>query len=263
MTTLYPLLRPPSNEYNSIVKIHNFHPFPLSFGFTPRRYLYLVYAHCNSWNYIYLDSIGSGQSYLVNYIDTLQYLPSEDVTPFLLLSSLPLRDKLDQLNLTTAPRSLPAWRATLSLSKGNATTSFQGECPIFPANRSLISFSPFIQPSGSDNYFYLVNLTRSPANIKSDLKVYDPCNPLSPLASYSVSTNSCNFIELNNDLAHYSSLVFRCNHITGVPIFMSSIGSCLSMEHTHPAASFTLGAVNRMNISRLVTSNWSNYIKDN
>lgn len=263
MTTLYPLLKPPSDSYDSFASIHNFHPFPLSFGLAPKRYLYLVYAHNNSWTLVFLDTIGRGQSYSVNYSVLLQCLPFDDITPYLALSAVSLPDKLNRLNLLSTPKSLPAWRATLSITKGQASTSFQGECPIFPPNRSLMSFSPFIQGSGSDNFFYLVNLTDSPKFYSSELKVYDPCQPTIPLASYSVSTNSSNLIKLKKDLSSYTSLVFHCPDITGVPIFMSSSDSKLSMEHTHPAASFTLGTTNRKKISKLVGMNWSHYIHIN
>lgn len=145
------MLKPPSDSYDYFVSIHNFHPFPLSFGFAPKRYLYLVSAHSNSWNFIFLDTIRPWWSYSINYSVALEYLLSDDISPFLLLSSVSLPEKLIKLNLLSTARSLPAWRATLSITKGQASTSFQGECPIFFSNRSLISFSTFIQGFGSDN----------------------------------------------------------------------------------------------------------------
>ena len=261
MTTLYPLLKPPNDLYDSFVTIHNFHPFPLSFGLNKERYLYLVYSYNNSWISIFLETIKAGQSYCIYYSNVLKYLPSVGVTAFVALSSHHLVDEFHHLNHISTPKSLPAWRATISITKGQAGTSFQGECPIFPPNRSLISFSPFIQGSDTDNYFYLVNLTDSPKHYSSELKVYDPCQTSTPLATYIATTNSCNLFMLGKDLSNYTSLVFYCPDITGVPIFMSSSDSKLSMEHTHPAASFTLGTANRKNLSKLVGINWSHYIQ--
>lgn len=105
-------------------------------------------------------------------------------------------------------------------------------------------------------------MTDSSNFYSSELKVYDPCQPTTPLVIYSISTNSCNLIELDEKLSSHTSLVFHCLDITGVPIFISNSGSDLSIEHTHPAASFTLGTANRKNLSKLVGSSWSHYIYD-
>tara|TARA_B100001063_G_C16776446_1_gene565844 strand:- start:3857 stop:4645 length:789 start_codon:yes stop_codon:yes gene_type:complete len=260
MTVLYPLLKPPSFGYHSYVTIHNFHPFPLSFGWPSRRFIYLVFSYLNVWNCVFLETLRPSNSLSLDYRDIFEYLPSSDISPFILLTTDSLNERLDSLNEIPTPSSLPAWRSTISISKGQSSTSFQGECPIFKPNRPLLSFTPFIQGSGSDNYFYLVNLTDSPVAYDSELNVYDPTHPKQLLASFPVSTNSCNPIFLDDTLSEYTSLIFHCPKITGVPIFLSTDGTNLSMEHTHPAASFTIGLDNRINISRVTALNWSNYI---
>lgn len=260
MTALYPLLKPPSDNYDSLVTLHNFHPFPLTFGLSPHRFVYLVYSDDKFWRSVLLDSIKPGHSYSIKYSDTRKYLIPDAASLFLALSTHHLPHYLYHLNQISTPRSLPAWRSTLSISQGQASTSLQGECPIFPSKRPLISFSPFIQGFGSDNFFYLVNLTDAPKFHISELNVYDPCKPKTPLVSYTVSTNSCNLIKLENDLSGYTSLVFHSPDITGVPIFLSSSQSNLSIEHTHPAASFTLGTANRNKLSKSVGLNWVRYI---
>lgn len=262
MTTLYPVLRPPSDLYCSSVTVYNTHPFPLGIVLNKTRFLYLIYPFQDVWRSVLLDTLRPGQSFTAHFSNVIDYLPSSDITPFVALSTYKLPIKLDCLSQITTPSSQPAWRATLLINKGQSYTSFQGECPIFPLNRSLFSFSPFIQDSGSHNFFYLLNVTESAKHHYSDLKVYDPCHPTIPLATYSISTNSCNLIKLDEALSHYTSLIFYSPSITGVPVFMSNLGSNLSIEHTHPAASFTLGADNRAYFSKMVASNWFRYIQD-
>jgi hypothetical protein len=139
--------------------------------------------------------------------------------------------------------NMPAWRASLGLSTEFSQTSYQGELDPFPPQGSLLTFGPFLQ-YGSDveNYLILLNLENSRTYRHADLEVYN-ANGATFLKSFQIRNIESNIIPLNGLGFQPGDLpMFICRNMSGIPLYFSRTvdGIYLSLEHTHPPASFVV-----------------------
>lgn len=134
----------------------------------------------------------------------------------------------------------PAWRATVGMQGHSSRVSYQGEIEPFPLNGSLISFHPFLQFVGVDNYLLTVNLQSLPIRSSANIEIYR-ASTRDLIDVQPVLRNGASIIPLDgygftaNDLP-----VFVCREISVIPfgLGLSQNGEVLSLEHTHPPASF-------------------------
>jgi len=138
---------------------------------------------------------------------------------------------------------IPVWRATIGLSSLECETSYQGELDPFPSKASLLSFGPFLQLSKSiKNYLLLLNVEKTPIQRPTELEFYTANSP-DILGKVNVNSNALNIISLD-ELGYKSTdlPVMICRDMAAIPIFFSCSydGRFLSLEHTHPPASYAV-----------------------
>lgn len=138
--------------------------------------------------------------------------------------------------------STPAWRSTVGLRTDRCRVSYQGELEPFPDKGSLLSFHPFIQFGGVRNYLLALNIQGRPETAPARLEVHDSRTrrlvDVRPLAR-----NGATVIPLDDYGFGPTDLpAFVSREISAVPfgLGIAHDGSMMSLEHTHPPASFFL-----------------------
>ena len=154
---------------------------------------------------------------------------------------------------------MPNWRATISLVSRFTSTCYQGEVDPFPAPGSLLTFAPLVQ-FGADveNYMLLLNLEKNPQTRASIVDVYDAAKPNQPLGSFKVNSNSISTICLDKlGFGPEELPVLICKDMSGIPLYFSKTidGTRLSLEHTHPPASYVIHG-KRWDAQKLLKKNW-------
>ena len=174
--------------------------------------------------------------------------------------------------LPTTPASLPGeptfstripeWRATTGFFSQYAQTSYQGELFPFPSKSSLLTFHPFIQYGTVKNRLVILNATKSPEITKGSLLFFISSTG-ELIAEREIQTNSVNSIDLDEIGYKETDLpAIISPDLAGVPFGLGIFndGKMLSMEHTHPPASFVLfgdrfgvqGSIKKRWFSRLI-----------
>jgi hypothetical protein len=136
----------------------------------------------------------------------------------------------------------PAWRSTVGVRGRKCRASYQGELEPFPEKGSLLSFHPFIQFGEVSNYLVTLNLQRNPDTRPAKIEVYDSRNR-SLLDVQSLRRNGATVIPLDGYGFGPEDLpVFLSRDISAVPfgLGIAKDKSIMSLEHTHPPASFFL-----------------------
>ncbi len=136
----------------------------------------------------------------------------------------------------------PAWRSTVGLRNLMSRVSYQGELEPFPEKGSLLSFHPFIQFDGMFNYLLTLNLQSTPERTPARIEIHDS-RTRKLIDVQPIRRNTATVIPLDvygfgpDDLP-----VFVCREISAVPfgLGIAHDGSMMSLEHTHPPASFFL-----------------------
>ena len=155
--------------------------------------------------------------------------------PFLSLTAKALPARSEMLPATDMERThVPAWRAALRLSTRNASTSYQGEVDPFPAPGSLLTFCPFLQyGSEVQNYLILLNIERSAVLRRVKVEIYDSARPDQPRGVFGLDN-------LGFDQTHLPMIISREMSAISLYLSLTRDGSCLSLEHTHPPASYVI-----------------------
>ena len=163
----------------------------------------------------------------------------------------------------TLPTTTPIWRSTVCVYRDNSSASYQGEIEPFPEKATLISFIPFMQKKiNVSNYLIFLNLESKPNKRKGSLKFSTVRQPELIIKDTEIKSNSCNFIDLNNlNIEDDELLVCYTKSMSGIPLFLSfsNDDSTMSLEHTHPPASFLIHG-NRNNLQRIIKENWYNFL---
>ena len=152
---------------------------------------------------------------------------------------------------------IPEWRATTGFFNADAQTSYQSEIFPLPPKANLLTFHPFIQYGEVDNYLLVLNISRDPLIKESTIEFMNSVD-LKKMGKAQVKTNSATCIALDrfgylpNDLP-----LFISPSMAGIPfgLGVSHNKKMLSMEHTHPPASFVLFG-NRIGIQSKVKKAW-------
>ncbi len=254
-------------SYYPILNVPGFLGFTTLYNFPPNNW---EARHCREqW---VNATFSSEKEWVTENLGKLPFGAVTTVTADQLCGTIP-PNKLALLSLTNTPiprnstllpkldssiTSMPAWRATIGLSSGSAQTSYQGELDSFPKNGTLLTFGPFLQYGiGIQNYLFFLNIENSPIRRVSELEIYD-ANRLNLRARFSVCNNSVNVIALDSLGINEDELpLIICKDMAGVPLYFSHTtdGTFMSLEHTHPPASFVVHG-NRWEAQKLLKKHW-------
>ena len=257
MFIFYPILQAPNCQGRTVV--HNYPPNNWEIRRNCKKNINITWSDGIIWKSKKIGYLDINKSFTIKEED-LKFVPNGALAlSSLSVNELPYESEFlpDDTDMQT---NLPEWRASLGLeSTLGANTSFQGEGYAFPRNGSLLSFSPFLQ-YGSDlsNYLLFINIEKLPTFRKSKLyflkasgnKIY---------AEVSVISNHINIINLDNlGYDDKDLMVMMTKDIVGIPLFMTSYknGLELSLEHTHPPASFAIHG-NRFALHKELKQLWA------
>ena len=254
----YPILKVPGCVGSAT--LFNFAPNNWERVECRQRFINATWAEGKIWRSECIGTLEIDESRTLTAIDITKHgLVTENVI-FLSLMTTVLPSECQELpSIETHPlTSAPAWRATLRLSTENATTCFQGEIDPFPQKGSLLSFCPFIQyESGVENLLILANIEKSPISRDAMVEILDS-STMTKKGEFRLTNNDVTVISLNELGFTESDLpVIICRSMAAIPLYFSRTrdGSHLSLEHTHPPASFVVHG-NRWEIQKALKSYW-------
>ena len=238
----FPLLN--TNKAAGFTTVHNFSPNNWENQGREAKTVWAIYSDGKNWKTKKLDTIDPGESQIYYYNDLLEHVEAK-TQPLILLQfrKTPLRETLDflpsqEFNFTKTPE----WRATVGLDLYETQTSYQGEINLFPEKASLLTFHPFIQYQNIKNYFLFINLENSPVFREATVEIYE-ANTRKFVDEVKVLGNHTNLIELDYYGFSPTDLpVFISRSMAGIPfgLGVSENKKMLSLEHTHPPASFAV-----------------------
>jgi len=237
----YPILQAPGCLGKTT--LYNFPPN--NWEYYPRctQIVNLLWIANGAWHSVMIDELSYGSMRRYDHSDFSAFI-EQDVFCLLCLTNSPLPRSSQLLPDIIQTTTTPTWRATLELSTTTSSTSYQGELSPFPAPGSLLTFSPLIQVDESvHNYLLLLNLEKSPMRRGALVQLYKLSNSFSLLDSFYVYNNAISAYKL--DPLRFSSIdlpAIICKNMSFIPLFLSVSldGSALSLEHTHPPASYVI-----------------------
>ena len=261
MSIFFPIIK--SNEiYKGSTTVYNFPPNDVQKVVSKSRYLNLIWMDVNCWKTKLITRIKPLESKEIFY----DLVKPKDVHNDLLIMCItdePLSPIMKSLPVSTLPTTTPIWRSTVSIYKDNSSASYQGEIEPFPEKATLLSFIPFMQKKiNIKNYLIFLNLESKPNSRKGSLKFSTVRKPEIIIKDAEIKSNSCNLIDLNNlNIADNELLVCYTKSMSGIPLFLSFSNdeSTMSLEHTHPPASFLIHG-NRNIAQRIIKENWYNLL---
>lgn len=237
----YPILKAPGSQ--GWTTLCNFPPNNWETSDSSGKFVNVTWLCENGWKTENIGVLASGEVRTVSIQDIAGLIP-EGVLPLLSLTVAKLPVYSDSLPRTDVARTtMPAWRATLGLSTAYASTSYQGEIDPFPAPGSLLTFGPFIQFGEEiENYLILMNIENSPIARTSQVEIYDS-EKTALKGTFEVRNNDATIIALGSLGFSPTDLpLIICRGMSAIPLYFSktSDGSFLSLEHTHPPASYVI-----------------------
>ena len=229
-----------------------------------QKLVWAMYSDGKNWITKNLGQLGIGESKTYYYNDIYQGDEKID-QPLILLQfrKTPLAKRLSVLpDHEFIYNKVPEWRATVGFSLNQGQTSYQGEINPFPPKASLLTFHPFIQYTKTNNYFLFLNAERAPQFREEFIEIYE-ANSKKFIDKVHVKSNSCNMFGL--DKYNFSSdqlPVFLCRSMAGIPfgLGVSKNGEMLSLEHTHPPASFAVHG-ERFKVQGEIKRQWLTMLK--
>lgn len=254
----YPLLIAPHCKGYTV--IHNYSPNNWEFCSRKPKKVNVTWSFESLWHSLTLCELPYNSSISFSR-DNLPSLIPKGSFPFFSLSDKFYPTVTSDLPLSPSLTSYPLWRATLSLSSLTAPicTSYQGEIDPFPTNSSFLSIAPLLQFHPLvENYLIFMNLQSDPLITSSELSLHDLNRPGDLLGTFYVNSNSVTSIPIPTSLFSPDSLpAFVCKGLAGIPLYFSRSldGSSLSLEHTHPPASYVIHG-NRWAAQKLIKSTW-------
>jgi hypothetical protein len=252
----YPILSAPYCTGKTI--LYNFSPNNWEPSYKGKQYVNLTYIQDGSWRSFVLDELNY-QAFKAIYHDDVISLIPEGGMPLLSLSRTKLPKNSKQLPAVDCNHTVtPEYRATLGLKSNYTETSYQGELNPFPSKASLLTFSPFLQfGDGIENYLLLLNLEKTSENREVEIEIYDAYGK-ELKKTQNANNNQINAILLDDIGFDDQSLpVVICREMAFIPIYFSSYkqGKMLSLEHSHPPASFVVQG-NRFGSQRNLKDYW-------
>ena len=239
--------------------MHNFSPNNWEKIKSSKKTVWALYSNGEKWITKKLDILQKSQS-KAYYYDDFELKKETNVSPIVLLqfrkTSLPYN--LDSLPLHEFIFSkTPEWRATVGFQLNKSQTSYQGEINPFPPKASLLTFHPFIQFNEVNNNLIFLNVEQSPIYRKAEIEIYN-AETKTLLDKVCVKSNHVNVIPLDEYRFKPNELpLFICRTMAGIPFGfgISKKNNMLSMEHTHPPASFVIHG-ERFSIQKKIKENW-------
>lgn len=237
----YPILMAPGCTGQTT--LYNFPPNNWEMTNRQSRLINLTWAQDNVWHSEVLGELAFGAMRIFSHADIPSHVPA-DALPLLSFSTAPLPLSSEVLPSSMHNTSMPAWRATLGLVSAMASTCYQGELDPFPTPGSMLTFAPFMQlGSAIENYMLMINLEKTPQIRASMVEVYDSANPHRLKGSFEVRNNTVSVVRLDGlDIGPDVLPVIICKEMSGIPLYFSKThdGTYLSLEHTHPPASYVI-----------------------
>ncbi len=239
--------------------LHNFPPNNWEPIVNLKKTVWAIYSDGYKWVTVELDNIEIGASKTYYYTDILKR-QSEKGNPLVLLQ---FRKTPLPKTLMTLPKhefiysKTPEWRATVGFSLNQAQTSYQGEINPFPPKATLLTFHPFIQYNETENHFLFFNLESEPKFREADIEIYE-ANSKKFISKIKVTSNSCTRIPLDRyGFSREDLPVFLSRSMGGIPFGfgVSKKGDMLSLEHTHPPASFAVHG-ERFTVQKEIKRKW-------
>ena len=251
----YPVLQAPFAQ--GLTTLANFPPNNWELK-SSDKFVNVSWAIEGSWNTKNLGLLAAGKFLSFTEGDLKKIIP-EDAFPFLSLTSQNLPNRSSNLpSLTDKTSILPMSRATIGLKTKNSHVSYQGEINHFPAPASLLSFCPLIQIGDEiKNYLLFLNLESSAVLRFSEIEIFDS-KTLELRYKTKVENNRLNVISLDGLSFNLNSLpLVVCREMSGIPLFYSTSldGNFLSLEHTHPPASFVVHG-RRWDAQKILKKKW-------
>jgi len=207
---------------------------------------------------VIVDELAYGANKSYERCHLASYLP-EDSLPLLSLASSPPTGPTQLLPISPHRTYLPSWRATIELVTPHSSTSYQGELDPFPVPGSLLTLSPLLQISDSlMNFVLLLNLEKFPAKRRSMFKVFNLSQSYRFLREFEIVNNSINVIRLDNlGLEPRDLPIGICADMSAIPLYLTIADDArfLSLEHTHPPASYVIHG-RRWEAQRLLKNLW-------
>ena len=173
----------------------------------------------------------------------------------------PLPPIMTSLPKYTLPTTTPLWRSTVCIKK-KLLWKLSRRNRTFPEKGTLV-FQPFMQKKiNIKNYLFFLNLESKPNSRKGSLKFSTVRKPEIIIKDAEIKSNSCNLIDLNSlNIEDDELLVCYSKSMSGIPLFLSFSNdeTQMSLEHTHPPASFMIHG-NRNNFQNILKENWFNFL---
>jgi len=152
---------------------------------------------------------------------------------------------------------IPEWRCTSGLANLKSQTSYQSEIFPLPTKASMMTLHPFIQYGDVDNFLLVLNVVKEPIIKKNLINFYNSMD-LTLKGSSEVQTNSATCIPIDQfNFAPTDLPLIITPTGAGIPfgLGIARDGSMLSLEHTHPPASFVLFG-DRNSIQSSIKKRW-------
>lgn len=256
----YPILDVPG--VSGWTKVYNFSPNNWETRQRREQCINFTFSTGGEWVTESLGKLPYGAVRTVN-ADELRGRIKKNAIALLSLTPTPLPSSSNLLPvLSDSMTTTPAWRATIGLSSDCAQTSYQGELDPFPRSGTLLTFGPFLQYGiGIENYLIFLNAENSAMTRTANLEIYN-ANDLNFKGRFTVRNNSSNMISLDDLGLNREDLpLIICKDMSGIPLYFSrtSDGAFMSLEHTHPPASFVVHG-NRWEAQKLLKKNWFNKV---
>ena len=252
------------NEVNGFCEVHNYPPNDWENTSAGPKHLWGIYSNGKNWIAKEICSLNVGESRRVDYkYFNLKNYKNNSPLVVLQMREQPLEKYIDELpKHEFLYTKSPEWRATVGFKFRNSETSYQGEINAFPPKASLLTFHPFIQYNKIENYFVFINLESTPIFRSSQIEIYNS-NDKKLIDIVDVKSNSTNIIPLDKYNIKQDQLpVFICRDMAGIPFGfgLNRTAPMLSLEHTHPPASFVVNG-NRFETQKIIKTNWFNILK--
>lgn len=159
---------------------------------------------------------------------------------------------------------IPAWRNTSGFANELAQVSYQSDVEPLPRNASLLTFHPFIQYKNIENYLIVLNVIKDPIIEAGPIYLFDS-KTLELRGIEQIKTNSVSTIALDKYGFQPTDLpIFYSPKIAGIPfgLGIKKDNSMLSLEHTHPPASFVLFG-DRRKVQGAIKKSWIEKLSKN
>ncbi len=256
----YPILNAPN--CHGWTTLCNFPPNNWEVNDRRDKLINVTWSDGNTWQTRKIGELSYGAVRTMHIDDVKDYVP-EDVMPLLSMTreNLPLQS--DVLPLNKPETIMPAWRAALGISTEHVQTSYQGEIDPFPSPGSLLTFCPFMQFAHDiSNYLIFTNLEKSPVSREVIIEIYNANKPEKLLQTFEVKNNSATVIKLDGFEFNSEDLpLIVCKGMSGIPLYLTMLndGTYLSLEHTHPPASYVIHG-NRWGAQKIIKDRWFSMI---